>query len=72
MVLRQTRAPLKYGALTSKEVKCMTYCELLEAIDNVCYGGTPVCDGCFLENVDNCRKLYDYIVELAREELDDE
>ena len=50
----------------------MTYCELLEAIDNVCYGGTPVCDGCFLENVDNCRKLYDYIVELAREELDDE
>ena len=26
----------------------------------------------FLENVDNCRKLHDYIEELAREELDDE
>ena len=72
MVLRQTRAPLKYGALTSKEVKGMTYCELLEAIDNVCHNGTTVCDGCFLENVDNCSKLHDYIEELAREEVDDE
>ena len=50
----------------------MTYCELLEAIDKVCYNITPVCDGCFLENVENCSKLYDYIVELAGEELDDE
>lgn len=50
----------------------MTYCELLEAIDNVCYNGTPVCDGCFLENVVNCNKLHDYIEELARDELEEE
>ena len=50
----------------------MTYCELLEAIDNVYYNGTDVCAGCFLENVDNCSKLHDYIEELAREEVDDE
>lgn len=50
----------------------MTYCELLKAIDDVCHNGTTVCDGCFLENVDNCSKLHDYIEELAREELDDE
>lgn len=49
----------------------MTYCELLEAIDNVCYG-TPVCDGCFLENVDDCCRLHRYIEDLAREELDGE
>ena len=48
----------------------MTYCELIKDIDEVCYNGKPGCYGCFLENVDNCRKLYDYIVELAREELD--
>ena len=50
----------------------MTYCELLSRIDAVCYNGTTVCDGCFLENVYNCSKLHDYIEELAREELDDE
>ena len=69
MVLRQTRAPLKYGALTSKEVKGMTYCELLSAIDDVCYR-TPSCDGCFLENISDCSKLHDYIEELSREEFD--
>lgn len=72
MVLRQTRAPLEYGALTSKDVKGMTYCELIKAIDEVCQNGTTVCDGCFLQNVENCSKLHDYIEELAREELDDE
>ena len=72
MVLRQTRAPLKHGALTSKQVKGPTYCELLEAIDEVCHNGTTVCDGCFLQNVENCSKLHDYIEELAREEVDDD
>lgn len=70
MVLRQTRAPLKYGALTSKEVIVMTYCELIKAIDEVCYNGEDECHGCFLENVDCCSKLHDYIEQLAREELE--
>ena len=48
----------------------MTYCELINAIDDVCCNGTPLCDGCFLYNVDNCSKLHDYIEELAREEVD--
>ena len=50
----------------------MTYRDLITKIDEVCYNGTAVCDGCFLENVDNCSKLHDYIEQLAIEELDEE
>lgn len=50
----------------------MTYSELIRDIDDICYNGKDGCYGCFLENVDNCSKLHDYIEELAREELDDE
>ena len=45
----------------------MTYSELIRDIDDICYNGKDGCYGCFLENVDNCSKLHDYIEELARE-----
>lgn len=50
----------------------MNYRDLITKIDEVCYNGTATCAGCFLENVDNCSKLHDYIEQLAIEELDEE
>lgn len=47
----------------------MTYCELIKAINDVCYNGEEECHGCFLENVDRCNKLHDYIEQLANEEI---
>lgn len=50
----------------------MTYLELFKEINDVCYNGKPSCFGCFLENVDNCEKLYSRIEELADNELDEQ
>lgn len=50
----------------------MTYLELFKEINGVCFNGKPDCSGCFLENVDDCSKLYNLIDELSIEELDEQ